>query len=153
MWDADPCTIEHRSFQCFQAPRAGSRSLARATEAGIEVDSLLRKAGLTRQQVDDAARVLAVKDQIRFSSLRGPPQTIFSGFTLPGLRSADRRRPTTSWPPPTVCSRHSVGVARYSTIANEGIALTVRDNGDLGIIFDHIGVVRAAPTASTSSSG
>jgi hypothetical protein len=41
----------------------------RAKQEGVEVDTLLRKAGLTPQQVDDPRSRLAVKAQIQFLNL------------------------------------------------------------------------------------
>src|SRR6478672_10070702 len=41
----------------------------RAKQHGVEVDLLLRKAGLTREQIDDPRARLPVKSQIRFVEL------------------------------------------------------------------------------------
>ena len=41
----------------------------RTKQQGVEVDLLLRKAGLTRQQIDDPRARLPVKSQIRFVEL------------------------------------------------------------------------------------
>jgi hypothetical protein len=41
----------------------------RAKREGIQVDVLLREAGLTQQQIDDPGTRLAVKSQIRFLEL------------------------------------------------------------------------------------
>jgi AraC-like DNA-binding protein len=141
----DP-SIDH--FNALPSATGGITRLAcaRATEAGIEVDSLLRKAGLTRQQVDDRGARLAVKDQISFLELAAAAlEDDFLGFHL--ARSFDLRTIGVTYY--VMASANSLfealrRAARYSTITNEGIALTVRDNGDLGIILDHIGVARSS---------
>ena len=55
----------------------------RAKQEGVEVELLLRKAGLTHQQIDDPRARLAVKSQIRFlSSPQQHSRTNVSDFTL-----------------------------------------------------------------------
>ena len=54
----------------------------RAKQEGAEVDALLRKAGLTHQQIDDPRSRLAVKPRSSFSnSPRGRSKTTVSDFT------------------------------------------------------------------------
>ena len=54
----------------------------RARQEGVEVELLLRKAGLTHQQIDDPSARLAVKSQIRFLDLAATTlKDNFSDFT------------------------------------------------------------------------
>jgi AraC-like DNA-binding protein len=117
---------------------------ARAEEEGIEVESLLQKAGLTRRQIDDPGARIRVQGQIKFlefaaKSLRDD----LLGFHL--AQKFDLREIGLLYY--VLASSHMLGEAlqrgvRYSAIANEGIALRLREGKDVGIIFDYVGVAR-----------
>jgi AraC-like DNA-binding protein len=121
-------------------------AFARAEEEGIDVEMLLRKAGLTRRQIDDRGARLSVQAQIKFlelaaSSLRDD----CLGFHLG--QNFDLRQVGLLYY--VLASSHMVGDAlqrgaRYSTIANEGISLTVSEGADVGIVFDYVGVARSS---------
>jgi Arabinose-binding domain of AraC transcription regulator, N-term len=116
----------------------------RARREGVEVDLLLRKAGLTHQQVDDTCARLAVKSQIRFLELAAATlKDECLGFHLAQkfdlrvigllhyvLASSD-----------TLDEALRRGV-RYSAIVNEGITLKFCEGRDIGINFEYAGVAR-----------
>jgi AraC-like DNA-binding protein len=119
---------------------------ARAMEAGIEVDPLLRKADLTREQIENPNARLNARDQVRFVELVATAlQDDMFGFHLAQsydlrvigllyyvLASADN----------LTDALHRA--ARYSAIVNEGIAVTLRDERELSIAFDYVGVARSS---------
>src|SRR5215468_1471124 len=98
---------------------------AHAREAGIELDSLLKKAALTRRQIEDPAARLRVRDQINFLNLAATAlQDDFLGFHL--AQSADLREIGFLYY--VLASSETMGealqrAARYSSTVNEGIAL------------------------------
>jgi AraC-like DNA-binding protein len=117
---------------------------ARAKEEGVEVELLLRKAGLTQQQMDDPATRLNVRDQIKFLELAAEAlQDDLLGFHL--AQTFDLRAIgllyyvlASSDLLPEVLERG----ARYSAIANEGVVLTFRSGKYIGVVFDYVGVAR-----------
>jgi AraC-like DNA-binding protein len=121
-------------------------AFTRVQEAGIEVDALLRKAALTRQQIDDRDARLNVKDQVRFLDLAAAAlHDDFLGFHL--AQSFDLRTIGLIY---YVMASSDVLIealrraARYSRIINEGIALQLREEDDVGIVFDYVGVARSS---------
>lgn len=121
-------------------------AFARAEEEGIDVEILLRKAGLTRRQIDDPGARLNVQGQIKFLELAATSlRDDFLGFHL--AQKFDLRQIGLLYY--VLASSPMLGDAlqrglRYSTIANEGIALRFSEGTDVGIIFDYIGVARSS---------
>ena len=117
---------------------------ARAKAAGVDADLLLKKTGLTREQIEDPCVRLRVRDQIRFLNLAADAlKDDLLGFhlaQLPDLREIGLLYYVSA-------SSDTLGeavqrAARYSTIANEGVSLTYKDDKDVGITFDYVGVSR-----------
>jgi AraC-like DNA-binding protein len=116
----------------------------RAKQEGVDVNVLLRKAGLTHQQIDDSRARLAVKAQINFLALAANAlNDDCLGFHL--AQKFDLR---------IIGLLHYVlassdtldealqRAARYSAIVNEGITLRFRDGRDIGLSFEYAGVAR-----------
>ena len=117
---------------------------ARARAAGIELEPLLKNAGLTNRQIEDRGARLNVQDQIRFLNLAADAlRDEFLGFHLAQdfelgevgllyyvLASSER-----------LCDALQ-RAQRYSVVANEGISVKYREGKDLAIIFDYVGVPR-----------
>jgi AraC-like DNA-binding protein len=117
---------------------------ARAEAAGIDVDPLLRKAGLTGRQIKDRRARLSVQSQIRFLNLAADAlRDEFLGFHLaqdPDLREIGLLYYV-------LASSEVLGdalqrAARYSTMANEGVSLTYLEGNEVAIAFDYVGVAR-----------
>jgi AraC-like DNA-binding protein len=130
------------------SPHAGGGiarlACAHAQREGIEVESLLREAGLTRQQIDDLGARLKVQSQIRFLELVAKALgDDCLGFHL-GQRFDLRRIGLLYY---VLASSDRLGEAmqrasRYSTIANEGFTMTFRAGKNATIVFDYVGVAR-----------
>jgi AraC-like DNA-binding protein len=139
-------SIDHSDMLPSSTGEISRLAYARAKEAGIAVDPLLRKAGLTPRQIDDRNARIAVKHQVRFLELAAVAlQDELLGFHL--AQSFDLRAIGLTYY--VMASSDSLiealrRAARYSTIVNEGIALRLRDEDDLGITFDYVGVARSA---------
>src|SRR5262245_35238485 len=114
----------------------------RAKQEGVDVNALLRKAGLTHQQIDDPRARIAVKAQIKFLALAAHAlNDDCLGFHL--AQKFDLR---------VIGLFHYVlassdtldealqRAARYSAIVNEGITLRFRDGRDIGLSFEYAGV-------------
>lgn len=130
----------------FPTATGGIARLAwlRAREAGLEVELLLRKAGLTQQQMEDRSTRVNVRDQIKFLELASQAlKDDLLGFHLGQnfdlrevgllyyvLASSERLDETLQ------------RASRYSKIANEGISLSYRDGKDVEIALDYVGVAR-----------
>jgi AraC-like DNA-binding protein len=110
----------------------------------VEVKVLLRKAGLTEQQIDDPCSRLAVKDQIRFLDLAAETlKDEYLGFHL--AQTFDLRMSGLFYY--VLASSETLGealrrAARYSAIVNEGITLTLREGRDVEISLRYAGVPR-----------
>ena len=106
----------------------GSRA-NRAKQQGVEVDLLLRRAGLTRQQIDDPRLVSPSKVRSDLSNLpRRPSRTNFSDFIF--AQKFDLRMGGLFHY--VLASSDTLGEAlqrgaRYSSIVNEGITLRLRE--------------------------
>ena len=116
----------------------------RARQEGVEVELLLRKAGLTHQQIDDPCARLPVKSQIRFVELVA---TILKdeclGFHL--AQKFDLRMGGLFYY--ALSSSDTLGEAlqrgvRYSAIVNEGITLRLREGRGIRVNFEYAGVAR-----------
>jgi AraC-like DNA-binding protein len=116
----------------------------RAKQEGIALDPLLRKAGLTHQQIDDPRSRLAVKAQIEFLELAAKPLRDDSlGFHLAQkfdlrmigllhyvLASSD------------LIEEALQRAARYGAIINEGITLRYHEGQSVGLHFEYAEVPR-----------
>ena len=117
---------------------------ARAAQGGFEVELLLTKAGLTRQQIDEPGSRVSVKSQIKFLELAATTlKDELLGFHL--AQSVDLRLMGLLYY--VLASSETLEEAlrrgaRYSAIVNEGIALKYREGRDVGIRFEYVGVPR-----------
>ena len=117
---------------------------ARATAASVATPSLLTKAGLTLQQIEDSNAPIKVRDQIRLLNLvAGVLGDDFLGFHLaqvPDLREIGLLYYVLA-SSETLLEALERG-ARYSSIANEGIAQKCISEGAIGLSFRYVGVSR-----------
>jgi AraC-like DNA-binding protein len=117
---------------------------ARAKEAGVELEPILKKAHLALHDIENPDARLRVRDQIRFLNLvAAAVQDDFLGFHL--AQPFDLRE--LGWLYYVVASSETLGDAlkrgaRYSSIVNEGIALKYIENGDVATTIDYVGVSR-----------
>jgi AraC-like DNA-binding protein len=117
---------------------------SRAVQEGVKVELLLREAGLTRQQIDDPGVRLEVKNQIRFLELVATAvKDDFLGFHL-ALKVDLRKMGLLYY---AQASSDTLEEAlqrggRYSSIVNEGLALSFNGGGDVRINFEYVGVAR-----------
>ena len=147
MWDFVSCTSsEAHHLDKLPSANGGISRLAyaRAKEEGIEVEFLLREAGLTHQQIDDPSARLSVRSQIRFLELAAKAlRDEFLGFHL--AQKFDPRKigllyyVAASSDTLEEALRRAV---RYTTIVNEGVVMKFRIGKDIRISFDYIGVAR-----------
>ncbi len=129
-------------------PSAGGLSTrlayARARAAGVALDPILNKAGLTRQQVEDPASRIRVHDQIRFLSLVADAlDDDLLGFHLaqaPDLREIGLFYYVLASSQTFIEALQRA--ARYSSIANEGISLRCITGKAFGASFHYVGVSR-----------
>jgi AraC-type transcriptional regulator len=116
----------------------------RAKQQGVEVDLLLRKAGLTPQQIDDPRARLPVKSQIRFVELAAKAlDDEYLGFHL--AQKFDLRMGGLFHY--VLASSETLGEAlqrgaRYSAILNEGVTLRISEAKGIRIYFEYAGVPR-----------
>ncbi len=117
---------------------------AHAQRAGIELKPLLKKAGLTDQQIKDRGARLPVHHQIQFLNLAAHALgDEFLGFhlaQLPDLRELGLLFYVAA-------SSGTLGdalqrAARYSSIGNEGLSLKCLEEEDIRIAFDYVGIAR-----------
>jgi AraC-like DNA-binding protein len=117
---------------------------ARAREAGIALEPLLQKAGLTVRQAEDLAVRLPVRAQIRFLELASTAlEDEFLGFHL--AQSFDLREIGLVYYVLASSARlHEAlqRVARYSTTVNDGISLKCYERNDVAVLFRYVGVAR-----------
>jgi AraC-like DNA-binding protein len=115
-----------------------------AQQAGIELKPLLKKAGLTAQQIEDRGARLAVQNQIQFLNVAANALgDEFLGFhlaQLPDLREVGLLFYVAA-------SSETLGdalqrAARYSSIVNEGVSLKRLEGGDIRMVFEYVGVAR-----------
>jgi AraC-like DNA-binding protein len=116
----------------------------RAEQEGVKVDTLLRKAGLTHQQIDDPRTRLPVKAQIKFLALAADTlNDNCLGFHL--AQKFDLR--LIGLFHYVLASSDTIDealqrAARYSAIVNEGITLRLSEGRDIGLSFEYAGVAR-----------
>jgi hypothetical protein len=117
---------------------------SRAKKEGVDVAPLLRKAGLTTEQIDDHSARLDVKRQIKFLDLvAADVNDDLLGFHL-GQRYDLRTIGLLYY---VQASSESIGEAlrrgaRYSSIVNEGIAMRLHAGRDIALHFDYLGIAR-----------
>jgi AraC-like DNA-binding protein len=116
----------------------------RAKQEGVAVEPLLRRAGLTQQQIDDPRSRLAVKAQIQFLELAARTLKDDSlGFHL--AQKFDLRR--VGLLHYVLASSDTIEealqrAARYSAVVNEGITLRYHEGKSVGLSFEYAGVSR-----------
>jgi AraC-like DNA-binding protein len=117
---------------------------ARARESGIELNPLLKKSGVTRQQIEDRSARINVHHQIQFLNLAADAlKDEFLGFHLG--QSCDLRELGLLYY--VTASSETLGhalerAARYSSITNEGLSLKYLQARDIRIVFDYVAVAR-----------
>ena len=117
---------------------------AHADEKGADVDILLRKAGLSRGQIDDPAAHLEVPRQIRFLNLVAEAL----GDDLLGFHLSQNFEPRTIGLLYYVLASSDTlneairRVARYSSIVNEGVRLTQREGKGIDLAIEYVGISR-----------
>jgi AraC-like DNA-binding protein len=117
---------------------------ARTIAAGLDAGPLLKKAGLTPQQIDDATVRINVRDQINFLNLAADAlQDDLLGFHLaqpPDLREMGLLYYVSA--SSDTLAQALRRTARYSTIVNEGVSLNYLNDKDATISFRYVGVSR-----------
>jgi hypothetical protein len=117
---------------------------ARCIKEGIKADTLLRKAGLTRLQIENPEVKITVQSQIRFLDLVGGALgDEFLGFHL--AQALELREIGLLYY--VMASSDLLGdalqrCAHYSAIVNEGVRLSYRAGEQVTIDFDYTGVQR-----------
>ena len=117
---------------------------SRAVQEGVKVELLLREAGLTRQQIDDPGVRIDVQNQIRFLELVATAvKDDLLGFHL--ALKVDLRKMGALYyaqaSSDTLEEALQRGV-RYSSIVNEGLALSFQGGRAVEINFEYVGVAR-----------
>src|SRR5262245_20101279 len=136
-------------FERFGAIPSAAGTLSRhayaqARAAGIDVAPLMARAGVTRLQAEDENFRITVRSQIRFVQFVADAlHDDLLGFHL--AESLNLREMGLLYYVPA--SSEALGDAlrnleRYSTIGNEGVALSVREGEDLVVTIQYIGVER-----------
>jgi AraC-like DNA-binding protein len=117
---------------------------ARMLEAGIHVKPLLKKAGLSVEEIEDRDVRLKVRSQIKFLELGATAlQDDFLGFHL--ARDVDLREIGLLYY--VLASSELLNdalrrAARYSGITNEGISLKLHSAKEVAITLEYVGVER-----------
>jgi AraC-like DNA-binding protein len=117
---------------------------ARLEEAGIEAQPLLTKAGLTAAQIKDPSVRINVQHQITFLNLAAKAlRDDLLGFHL--AQQLDLREIGLLYY--VLASSESLGealrrTARYSSVVNEGVSLSLLEGRDVAMTFDYVGVAR-----------
>jgi AraC-like DNA-binding protein len=115
-----------------------------AQEKGANVKTLLRRSGLTHKQIDDPDIRVEVRKQIKFLDLVADA----TGDDLLGFhlsQSFDLRKIGLLYYVFASCDRLDEALrraARYSSIVNEGIKLTLHERKEIGVVFEYRGVAR-----------
>jgi AraC-like DNA-binding protein len=138
--------VDNKRLGTLPSATGGIARLAyvRLLQAGIEVKTLLKKSGLTEQQINDSNARVAVDDQIKFLNAAADAlRDDFLGFhlaQLPDLRELGLMFYVAA-------SSETLGdalrrSARYSSIVNEGLALTCASEGNIRMTFEYVGIAR-----------
>jgi AraC-like DNA-binding protein len=115
-----------------------------AQRAGIDLKPLLKKAGLTDEQINDPRARFAVELQIQFLNVvANALGDEFLGFHL--AQSVDLRELGLLFY--VAASSETLGdalqrAARYSSTVNEGLSLKYLKGGDIRMVFEYVGVAR-----------
>jgi len=117
---------------------------ARCAAAGIETDTLLRKAGLTRAQIDNPDARITVESQIKFLNLAAKALgDEWLGFHL--AQAVDLRELGLLYyvmASSDLLSDALQRCARYSGIINEGARVSYRAEMQISMRFSYVGVAR-----------
>ena len=117
-------------------------AFACAQEKGADVDTLLRKAGLSRAQIEDSHARISVRSQILFLDLVAKAlDDDLLGFHL--SQNFDLRMIGFLYY--VMASSETLGealgrVARYSSIVNEGFRVTVREGREIDVVLETVGI-------------
>ena len=115
-----------------------------AQEKGADVDTLLRKAGLSRTQIEDPHVRISVRSQVVFLDLVAKALgDDLLGFHL--SQNFDLRMIGLLYY--VLASSETLGeafgrVARYSSIVNEGFRVTVREGNQIYVVLESVGIPR-----------
>jgi len=116
----------------------------RAKAAGIELEPLFEKAGLTKQQVEDVGARLSAQSQVRFLNLAASAlRDEYLGFHLGQLYEL-RKLGLLYYVP---ASSDTLGealrrVMRYGSMTNESIFAKYIEGKDIRIVFSYVGFPR-----------
>jgi AraC-like DNA-binding protein len=119
-------------------------AFACALEKNVDVDALLRRAGLSRTQIEDPHARISVRSQIVFLDLIAKAiDDDLLGFHL--AQNFDLRMIGLLYY--VFASSETFGealgrVARYSSIVNEGFRVTVREGREIDVILETVGIPR-----------
>ena len=119
-------------------------AFACAQEKSADVDTLLRKAGLSRAQIEDPHVRISVRSQVLFLDLVAKALgDDLLGFHL--SQNFDLRMIGLLYY--VLASSETLGealgrVARYSSIVNEGFRVTVREGNQIYVVLESVGVPR-----------
>jgi AraC-like DNA-binding protein len=138
--------LDTKRFGTLPTATGGIARLAYACagRAGIALKPLLKKAGLTEQQIQDRSARFTVHQQIEFLNVAADALgDEFLGFhlaQLPDLREMGLifYVAASSETLDDALQR----AARYSTIVNEGVSLKHLKGGDIRMTFEYVGVAR-----------
>jgi AraC-like DNA-binding protein len=117
---------------------------ARARETGLELKALLKKAGLTHQEIEDRSARVTVRRQIQFLNLLANDlDDPLLGFHL--AQMFDLRE--FGYLYYVAASSENLGdalqrAARYASTANEGISVRYLEGQEIRFVFDYVGVAR-----------
>lgn len=126
---------------------------ARARQEGIDVEPLLRKAGLTVEAIENKDAPLGVRNQIKFVELvANAVHDNLLGFHL--AYTCDPREIGLLYY--VAASAETLldallRVARYSFVVNDGIVVTVKRDDRLRVCFQYSGVARHTDTHQIES--
>jgi AraC-like DNA-binding protein len=115
-----------------------------ARKGGAQVDALLRRAGLSRTQIDDPKARLDVRSQIKFLNLVAEAiGDDLLGFHL--SKEFELREAGLLYY--VLASSETLGealrrAARYSSIVNEGVKLTVHETREIRLTYEYVGIAR-----------
>jgi AraC-like DNA-binding protein len=119
-------------------------AFARALEKGVDVEALLRKAGLSRIQIEVPHARISVRSQVLFLDLVAKAlDDDLLGFHL--SQNFDLRMIGLLYY--VLASSETLGealgrVARYSSIVNEGFRVTVREGKEIDVVLESVGIPR-----------
>ena len=136
--------LQHISMRPSTTGTLSRLACTRAVSAGIDVEPLMLKAGVTRKQVEDQSLRLAAKGQIKFVKLvANALHDDFLGFHL--ARDADFREIGLLYY--VLNSSNLLGdslrrAERYSSIVNEAVSLRVRVEKELSVTYQYVGIER-----------